>query len=405
MRILQLSTTDFGGGAEQVALRLHRAFLAGGHESLLAVGRRHSELPGIVAIPMSGSLRRRAAKSLTSRVGIQYAAGYSTGRDLLRAVGDGWDVVVAHNLHGDYLNLTAVRAVARTAPLVAVLHDMWMVTGHCAHPLGCARWADGCGSCPDLTIYPAVERDLTRVNLGRKRVVLGAAVTAVTSPGAWLLDQLPRTYLAGKPTRHIHNPVDLAHMRPGDRVAARIAVGLPPDRPVVFATGGLRSNVFKDSVLLDASATLDSRPVVMILDDLPPDPCWPAEVRALPTTRDDRRMAMYYNASDVVVSSSRAETSPLSIAEAQACGVPVVATRVGGVPELVEDGVDGLLYEPGDVAGLRDRLSQVLGSAGLRHSLEAAALDRSRARHDQAWVASQWLEWFGELSSRISSTQ
>jgi len=59
----------------------------------------------------------------------------------------------------------------------------------------------------------------------------------------------------------------------------------------------------------------------------------------------------------------------LAVLEAMASGTPVIASRVGGVPEIVRDGETGFLVPPGDVAQLHDRLSQVLGDASLARRL------------------------------------
>ena len=59
---------------------------------------------------------------------------------------------------------------------------------------------------------------------------------------------------------------------------------------------------------------------------------------------------------DVFALTSRSEGMPLSVLEAWAAGVPVVASRVGGLPEMVEDGRTGLLFDPEDEAGLASRL-------------------------------------------------
>ena len=62
----------------------------------------------------------------------------------------------------------------------------------------------------------------------------------------------------------------------------------------------------------------------------------------------------------------------MSAIEALAAGRPVVATRVGGVPDVVRDGVDGFLVEPGDVDGMAERLSQLAADASLRHRMGEA---------------------------------
>jgi glycosyltransferase involved in cell wall biosynthesis len=76
---------------------------------------------------------------------------------------------------------------------------------------------------------------------------------------------------------------------------------------------------------------------------------------------------------------SRRENLPLALLEAMAAGKPVVASRVGGVPEIVTHGDDGLLVEPGDVAGLAGALASLVSDSGLRERLGRRARERSRA--------------------------
>jgi len=77
-------------------------------------------------------------------------------------------------------------------------------------------------------------------------------------------------------------------------------------------------------------------------------------------------------ATDVYVSASYAESFGLSIAEAQMLGIPVVATRVGGVPEVVAEGQTGLLVPSGDADGLARALIRLLGDGDLRHAFALA---------------------------------
>jgi glycosyltransferase involved in cell wall biosynthesis len=83
-------------------------------------------------------------------------------------------------------------------------------------------------------------------------------------------------------------------------------------------------------------------------------------------------IARWYAAVDAVVLPSANEGTPVSVIEALAAGRPVVATRVGGVPDVVTDGADGFLVEVGDVAALADRLARLAADAGLRESMGAA---------------------------------
>lgn len=78
----------------------------------------------------------------------------------------------------------------------------------------------------------------------------------------------------------------------------------------------------------------------------------------------------------VLVPSTCVENAPLAVLEAMAEGAPVVASRVGGVPEMIDDGRDGILVEPGDVDGLRAAIVSLRSDPDLRRLLAAAAYDR-----------------------------
>ncbi len=71
----------------------------------------------------------------------------------------------------------------------------------------------------------------------------------------------------------------------------------------------------------------------------------------------------------VKTAEGKREGIPVVLMEAMACGVPVVASRISGIPELVEDGVSGLLSPPGDSAALSERLQQLYCDIDLRHRL------------------------------------
>lgn len=88
------------------------------------------------------------------------------------------------------------------------------------------------------------------------------------------------------------------------------------------------------------------------------------------------------NASDVVVSSSLYEGLPVALAEAMALGAPVLATRVGGVPQLLEDEATGILIEPKDSDSLAVGLERLYQDEQLRRSLGAAAQEYIRKHFD-----------------------
>jgi glycosyltransferase involved in cell wall biosynthesis len=402
LRIVQVSTFDVAGGAAKVAWKLHEKFRQRGHESVLVVGWKQSLDPDVLAIDNSSAgrgFRGRALRLLESHGGLQYLEQPGSHR-VPELVGGDWDVTHVHNLHGGYFDLAALRDLSRRAPLVLTMHDMWLVTGHCGYSCECERWRIGCGSCPDLTLYPAIPRDATKANLWRKRRLLQDVELAVTSPARWALDLAQASYLRSKPTRHIPNPVDLGFFKPGDKSAARDELGLPQDRPIVLLPARLAfDNEYKAAWMLEEAvdALRDQRVLAIAFGAKHEDRR--DGLRILEERFDEAWIAEAYRAADVVVYPSRAETSPLAIIEALATARPVVATRVGGVPELVEDGRNGLLVDRGDAAGFARAIRRVLDAPQLAQELGANGLADARERHDLELVVDEWLAYYEELAS------
>ena len=101
------------------------------------------------------------------------------------------------------------------------------------------------------------------------------------------------------------------------------------------------------------------------------------------------RLVEEYRRASLLVLPSGQETSPMVIGEAMAVGMPVVATRTGGLPNLVEDGETGWLVGVGDVAALADRVARVLLDDQARSAAATAARAAAARRFDPAVVAAR----------------
>jgi glycosyltransferase involved in cell wall biosynthesis len=107
-----------------------------------------------------------------------------------------------------------------------------------------------------------------------------------------------------------------------------------------------------------------------------------------------------YADADLLALPSRSEGTPRVLVEARAFGCPVVATRVGGIPTSVSDGVDGLLVPPDDVAALRDAILRVARDRELHQRLVAGGLIRARASTVESFARAM-LEEIEELVADI----
>jgi glycosyltransferase involved in cell wall biosynthesis len=100
--------------------------------------------------------------------------------------------------------------------------------------------------------------------------------------------------------------------------------------------------------------------------------------------------AAFLRALDVCVLSSTSEGFPIAPLEAMACGVPVVATRVGGVPEIIEDGATGYLVPPSDATALASALQASVDNAAASRAITGRALERVRERFSMTTLVNNY---------------
>lgn len=95
---------------------------------------------------------------------------------------------------------------------------------------------------------------------------------------------------------------------------------------------------------------------------------------------------------------SYAEGFPMAVLDAWAYGLPVVATPVGGLPEIVEDGRDALLFTPGDCDTLAAKLEKIMSDSGLRKKIALASKNFAKNTFNIETVARRLAEIYGELA-------
>jgi glycosyltransferase involved in cell wall biosynthesis len=109
-------------------------------------------------------------------------------------------------------------------------------------------------------------------------------------------------------------------------------------------------------------------------------------------------VAGYLQASDIFAFPTLDEALGMSAAEAQACGLPAVASRTGGVPDIVEDGVTGILTPPGEPSPLADALRGLISDPKRRTKLAAAARTRMKERFAYDTMVTRYADLFRSLA-------
>jgi glycosyltransferase involved in cell wall biosynthesis len=168
-----------------------------------------------------------------------------------------------------------------------------------------------------------------------------------------------------------------------DRHTLRPLLDLPPDRPLVVTVGRLTREK-GHSYLQDALASIPAsqRPLTLIVGDGPEREELEARNRAMDLAEDIRFLGnrrdvpALLSAADLFVLSSLWEGLPLVLLEAMAAGLPAVVTAVGGNPEVVEDGVSGVLVPAGDEQALAAAVLSLLNNPLRRQHMGQAARER-----------------------------
>lgn len=387
MKVLLVNTSDHIGGAAIAALRLLKALRGEGVEATLLCRDRTLPQSRTDVISLKPS-RWRKAKFALERLEIYCHNGFS--REGLFAVDTGRfgnditrlpafreaDVIHLHWINQAMLSLSDLSRIFRSGKRVVwTMHDMWPFTGVCHHAQTCEGWLKACGDCPQLR-HPGPD-DLSAVTFARKQQVYADARLTLVGCSKWLAGLASEApLLRGQHIVSIPNPIDTDYYRPAgtegqpSQSEVRQQLGLPADRKLMlFAAFKVTDPNKGIDYLMKALALLVKehpelkRTFGIVLAG---QGAWtlrdaltvPAYPMGYVTTEE--RMRQLYQAADVLLMPTLMDNLPNTIVEAMACGVPCVAFGVGGVPQMVDTGINGYLATPRDSEDFAHGISATL---------------------------------------------
>lgn len=334
MKILTVLRSMKSGGAERHALQLMRGLRARGHDCLYAG-------------PMAGWLGQQ-----------------------LRADGfDGIDLPL--------LGLYDLPSLLRLA-LYARRQRVDLLHGHLTRSAWYVGLAAGLAGLPNVA---TAHSDNAGKHFGRADRIIAVS-------GA-VADFLQRQGYDSARIRMVHHGIaDLAARLPADaRATLRHELGLADDEPCLLMAARIVPAKGHDTALR-ALARLRGQPWTLLLagdhhGDLGPQ--MQSLARELGIAERVRFLGLREDvpalmaASDLLLAPSRREALSLTLLEASACALPIVATRVGGIGEVVEEGASGALVAPDDPAALADAIAPLLRDPARRSAFGARARQRFEA--------------------------
>ncbi len=402
MRVLHLNTHASGGSYEYAAL-LSTALAEQGIENLVLCKNSQSAETG--RLLLDRVIRR-------SYVSFSTEPWHGTRRLLSPPVAEdleGVDVVHLHTI-ADWFDVPRwLESLPREMGVVISLHDMWHVTGGCFLYRGCDRYTNQvhpCDPCPILR-WPA-NRFLAKTAHSRKLQAYRNCGARMVANSHWLAELAGRSPIARASggVRVIPPGIDTAVFKPQDKNLCREHLGLPADA-FVIVTGGASLNDANKNVpwLFEQLSHLPDLGGVIVLafgEGAVPVPNG-LDVRFTGGIRDRYDLARVFAAGDVFVSASLMETYGLTLVEAMACGTPVVAFRVGGIPEAAPDGKGAILYAPQDGAALIEAVMKLRDSKQLREALGSAGHEMVRTRNGLRSFAEAFMRLYEECLRRAKT--
>jgi glycosyltransferase involved in cell wall biosynthesis len=279
-------------------------------------------------------------------------------------------------------------------PKIWTLHDMWPFTGGCHHSMNCSEYTNSCSQCPQIRkpFQRSVDQSL---RLKRKNFQMNRNFVAVT-PSKWLRNRAQQSEIFERSEfRVIPNPINTHLFLP-----IRTKGNSFNDQLVVGCNATNLSDPMKgiDSLIIELESFQFRHPeikVILLAIGNGKILSKKIEIRQTGLLSDQRQIVLAYSQMDIFVTMSKAEVFPLSIAEAQSCGLAVICLEAGGMPEMVQQGETGFVIASRFELG--SALEQFIQQETNRKKLEESARNHALKNYSTEVVIDKYLDVYKSL--------
>jgi glycosyltransferase involved in cell wall biosynthesis len=381
MKILHVSTYAKGGAAA-AAIRLHHGLLDAGVDSKMLIRHPVGEMPhkGIVFQAPVPSASKRIGNKITRVLNefkpkatpaeYDFIVSRNPRLELFSFPESNDDITVTSAYQeADMINLHWVAGFLNykeffkknSKPVVWTLHDMNPFSGgehYCEPYTGLNNKGE-----PVERELTATEKDWhTKVEQKKLNALRSVGNIHIVAPSRWLMEESHSSKVLGR-FPHLCIPYGLPTdtFKPRNKQFCREILNLPNDKLILlFVADSLGSFRKGYDLLKDALVSFANKDVLLCAVGGNTGINTQASIVELGRINDERMMSIVYSAADAFIIPSLMDNLPNTVLEALACGVPVIGYKVGGIPDMVEDGVNGYLSDKVNVAALANLIDKFL---------------------------------------------
>lgn len=371
MKVVHLVAGDLNGGAARGAYWLHQGLRAIGVDSKILTNSRDT-LQDTDVTTINTTFLNRVNNSIRARLDHLPVACYPNRKTELFSTGtEGYnfthhplykwaDIIHLHWINLGFVKIKDIASIEK--PIVWTLRDMWPMTGGCHIAMECLKYTTGCGACPQLN--SRVTNDLSRKIVTKKKALYPGHMHIVGISN-WITEcarssEVLRTFQAST----IPNNVKCDDFYPVNKSEARRSLDLPEKQKIVLAGAQKGNHTWKGfEYFMKAMDHLkDANLLVLIFGEIKPAILEPLGLnyRILGPVNDLGRLRNVYSSADVFVAPSVMESFGKTLAEAMACGTPVVCFDATGPKDIVDHLVNGYRAKPLEAADLATGIQWVL---------------------------------------------
>jgi glycosyltransferase involved in cell wall biosynthesis len=425
MTIVQLNTYDIRGGAARAAYRLHQGLLKIGQNSQMVVAQKSSTDETVFEVNL-GKVEENVEKQLFFGAAIQehYINAHRTeiSNTLFSLPYPGYDLSALPMLHeaevinlhwvAYYQSLTTLESLfALGKPVVWTLHDQWAFTGGCHYTAGCQKYRQDCVACPQLAEDPF---NLAATFLKDKLELFKGANLTIVTPSRWLGECAKQSKLFGDLRvevipyaldTDIFCPLPKAKAKKGLGIEAEVITLLFVAEHSIEKRKGFQELVAALQHCLDSPGFQElvqcERIKLLCLGHSGHEAVSlgiPKVFFGYLDSNEEIRTA--YAAADLFILPSLEDNLPNTILESMSCGTPVVAFDVGGVPDVVTNGVTGRLACPGDVRQMGEAIVSLVLNPEQRKEMGKRCRQQMIEKNSLTDQAERYLQLYQELHQK-----